>query len=196
MVPSHWHDEPEVVDFLREVRRAIPGPRWVVEVGSYAMHDHDARAWWASEPSGYSRPRWTGVDARPGPGVDLVGLAHEVMPALNGGPHCWPVLVLSVSALEHDPHWRETLAAMAGLASRYGGVAAVSCAGPGWGEHERDCAPGGDWYENRSTEDLASALDVLGCERVTTWTTQRSCHPHWPRVNALARWAQPRGGAR
>lgn len=174
-----WHDEPEVVSFLAEARRACAAPAVVVELGSYQMHDHDPRGRWPAA-------QWFGIDARPGPGVDLVGLAHEAIwriPAWHGGD----VVVLSVSALEHDPHWRATLGAARDLARAQGGIVAVTCAGPGWEPHELECAPGGPWYENRTSGEIADVLLADGgADRCTAWDSLRSCAPHWVRSNVIA----------
>lgn len=49
---------------------------------------------------------YVGVDWRPGPGVDVVCLAHN----MNFGRKF--DVVLSASMLEHDPHWEKSISAM------------------------------------------------------------------------------------
>lgn len=187
-VAGVWHDEPEVLRFLAAVAAANPYPSRVVELGAHRMHDHDPR------PT-FPDAGWTGVDWRDGPGVFVVGLAHEVVTSRYIGKLLVPVdvdVVLSISALEHDPHWALTVAAAVALV-RPGGLVAVTCAGPGWEEHERDCAPGGPYYRNVDCEEVASTIRlaaVARCLRVSairSWYEERTCAPHWPRTCVLAR---------
>lgn len=186
-----WHDEPEVVRFLEAAHWVIPEPGLVVELGSYRMHDHDPRPLWPGAA-------WVGVDAREGPGVEAVGLAHEVLGRMMGPMPTtgWPwlslppgsrPLVLSVSALEHDPHWAATLEAARRYAVLRGGVVAVTCAGQDWEPHELDCAPGGAWYGNRTSAEIAAALHE-GARRVVEWDSLRTCAPHWTRSNVIAEY--------
>lgn len=141
------------------VRRALDllgsTPRLVVEVGSKILHPHDPHD---------SRPvvraeRFVGVDANPGPGVDVVSLGHEFDPEEEVD------LVLSLVALEHDPHWPETLRAAAGWL-RPGGVLCIVCAGPGCREHEHDESPEPGHYGNVSSVEIVSVLDEVGLRSV------------------------------
>lgn len=177
-----WQDEPEVVEFLYRVLGSC-SPSRIVELGSFSMHDHDPRPLWPGIP-------YVGVDNRAGPGVELICLAHEARHTLQ--PNAWD-LVLSVSALEHDPHWQHTLLAAVELVSD-GGTIAVTCAGPGWGEHELECAPEPGYYGNRSTADVVNALMHgglrfgKGMSKIDTWYAKRTCLPAWDRTCVIARY--------
>lgn len=169
-----WHDEPEVVVFLHAVQALGPYGD-VIELGSYAMHDHDARPL-------FPDARYVGVDARPGPGVDVVSLSH----LYARGRMRTADLVLCVSALEHDPH--ATLTIMGGIELlRPGGIIALSTPAGDWGEHETDCAPGGGVHY--ANPDPAQVLELLSlqCRIEAEWTSDRTCPPHWPRHNVIAR---------
>src|SRR5215831_10178505 len=89
--------------FLHGVARALaetfdlPGP--VLEIGSYQVpgqeHLADLRALFPGKP-------YTGLDMRPGPGVDLVGDAQN-LPHADGSVGT----VIAMSTLEHVPRfWR------------------------------------------------------------------------------------------
>ncbi len=154
-----WKNEPDVRAFVESaiaLARARTGERWsAIEFGSYAMHDHDAR------PSASSKgcEGYVGVDWRAGPGVDLVAMNSEAPERL--GEQRFD-LSLSISALEHDPEWRETLAAML-VVLRPGGIVAVTVPAAGWPAHEVDCAPlGGTFYETRTVEEVLGALSATG----------------------------------
>ena len=140
--------------FLRaEVSKIEPADRRrVLEFGSLDMNGT------AREVLG-GCPKYVGVDWRPGKGVDVVCLAHEYRAAQ-------PFDVgVCTEMLEHDPHWRRTLAALAANVRR-GGVLLITCAGPAREEHELDCAPAGDGedavsgehYRNLTVLDLVAAL--------------------------------------
>lgn len=177
-----WHDEPEVLRFLAAAAHLEPDPERVVELGSNRMHDHDPTAT-------YPNASWTGIDWRDGPGVDLVGLAHEVVLDWRRSE---VDAVLSISALEHDPHWSLTVAAAVSIV-RPRGLVAITCAGPGWGEHEHDCAPGGArYYRNVDCDEIVETIRVAALARrlrssAISWFETRTFSPHWPRTCVLAR---------
>lgn len=174
--PRIWSDEPEVVRFLERARALAPAPELVVELGSYAMHDHDPRVLWPAAT------RWIGVDCRPGPLVDAVGIAHEVLAGMKDRPD----LVLSVSALEHDPYWSTTLlAAVASL--RPGGLLAATWAGPGWEPHEPDATPEPGWYRNVEVGEAVKAVSGPGLASVEAWYEMRTMQPPVPRAYLLVR---------
>ena len=71
---------------------------WVLEFGSYNING-TVRDYFGPECEYY------GIDWRPGPGVDIVCLAHELdRPQVD--------IVISASLLEHDPYWDKSLANM------------------------------------------------------------------------------------
>lgn len=168
-----WIEEPEVVTFLQAVVAMGPFAE-IVELGSYAMHDHDARPL-------FPGARYVGVDNRAGPGVDVQALAHRYARDHKRTAD----LVLSISALEHDPHWTQTVWGAVDLL-RPDGIVALSYPIEDWGEHETDCAPDGVYYANPDPEKIMELL-ALQCEIVAEWTSLRSCLPQWPRHNVIAR---------
>lgn len=118
---------------------------------------------------------YLGVDWRAGPGVDVVGLAHEV-------PLGTPDVVACCQVLEHDPHWRLTVdaAVRALLAPRgdgqaRGGWLLLTWAGPGYPPHELAVAPAGEddepagtYYQPLSLGEVArQVVDACGTDPVT-----------------------------
>jgi len=85
---------PDVDLFIRTAVSKTFRPKSILELGSFAMHDHNPRPL-------FPGAQYVGIDARPGPGVDLVGLAHDVEELLPGQSFD---MVLSLQALEHDPY--------------------------------------------------------------------------------------------
>lgn len=77
-------------------------PSVVVEFGSYningSIRDH------------FICSRYTGIDWRPGPCVDIVSLAHDA-PFLHNSIDT----IASASMLEHDPFWQESITCMVSL---------------------------------------------------------------------------------
>ncbi len=71
-------------------------PSRVIEFGSYNINGTIRTAFNCTD--------YTGVDWRPGPGVDVVSLAHDHK---VDKPYD---TVVSASMLEHDPHWDKSLA--------------------------------------------------------------------------------------
>jgi hypothetical protein len=76
-------------------------PSSVIEFGSFNIN--------GSIREVFSCKDYTGLDWRPGPGVDVVSLAHEYDPGRTFDT------VVSASMLEHDPHWRESIANMVSM---------------------------------------------------------------------------------
>ena len=155
-----WRHAPDVRMFVQTAvdltRVASAGKPWsAIEFGGYVMHDHDARP--MATPAGCHR--FVGVDWREGPGVDLVCLNSQAPDRLGEDRFD---LALSISALEHDPEWRATLAAMLSVL-RPGGFAAVTVPTAGWPPHEVDCAPlGGTFYENRTVKEVLDGFSESG----------------------------------
>lgn len=141
----------KIIDFLHRARVAsglhtVAG-RVVVELGSYDING-------TPRPVFAGAAQYTGVDWRPGPGVDVVCLAHEA-------PVQRADVVVCCQMLEHDPHWALTVGKAAHLV-RDGGWLFFTWAGPGYVEHELDTAPsvpGGEaHYGNLSIVEVAQVL--------------------------------------
>lgn len=123
-----------VLDFFEHVRELSPGifhGKRVLECGSYDIN-------------GSVRPLFTdceyiGIDWRPGPGVDVVSMAHRYKDD-NGFD-----VVVSTEMLEHDPYWYKSVVNMVNLL-RPGGDMILSFAGPTRPEHEVDTSPRGGYY--------------------------------------------------
>jgi len=145
----------EILSFLEHVRReARLGDRpthRVVEIGAYDINGS------AREVFGPVARQYVGVDHRPGPGVNVVALAHDYDP-----PQPFDV-ALCCQVLEHDPYWPATLIQLCWLV-REGGVVVVTCAGPGYVRHELDTSPGyrpdavDHHYRNVSAVEVADLL--------------------------------------
>lgn len=147
-------------DFCRRVRDRFPrlfrGAR-VFDVGSLDVN-------------GTNRPlfddcEYTGIDLGPGPGVDVVGLAHE-----HDAPDGHYDVVISTNALEHDKHWRRSLRNMLRVL-RANGLFVLSVT-RSWAEHgTRRTSPGSspftskrpgweDYYRNLNEADVRAAIHV------------------------------------
>ena len=99
----------EVRDWFGELRRQYLEAfvcDSVLECGSYNVNGSVRGLFAACE--------YVGLDWRPGPGVDVVGLVHEYQPGRRFDT------VVSTEMLEHDPHWRESVARMIELVSERG----------------------------------------------------------------------------
>lgn len=109
--------------------------------------------------------RYVGVDWRAGPCVDHVSLFHDIP---------WTAefdLLISCNALEHDPHWRQSLA-VGMRALKPGGEIILCAAGPGYPVHELASAPVEGHYENIEAEALARHMDGCGADGVTILFTE------------------------
>jgi SAM-dependent methyltransferase len=137
----------EALDFLARVKKALPEHfqrKRVLEVGSY-MVNGSPRAY-------FEGCDYLGCDWRSGPGVDVVGFAHE----LDFAEASFDV-VLSTECLEHDIHWRDTLVTMMRVL-KPGGLLIVTAAAFDRRPPELDCAVDG-YYRNLQPEDLMQNLD-------------------------------------
>lgn len=102
---------------------------------------------------------YTGLDALPGPGVDVISLIHEYRPAAPFD------VVVCCQVLEHDPHWRESVAHMIDLTAP-GGTLLLTFPGVGWPRHgDGDMTPEPGYYHN---PDRAEVVEILtpGFDRV------------------------------
>lgn len=161
--------------FVREAGVRTMAGRRVVEIGSYDLNGS------AREVLQPGTASYVGVDWREGPGVDVVSLGHAYQPE----PGQWFDVAVSCQALEHDPHWRATLARLVKLVASpdRDGWVIVTCAGPGYVPHELDTAPpwpgrGAEpWYENRTMAEVRDALAVAaivqGCDVSVYATSDR-----------------------
>lgn len=117
---------------------------------------------------------YTGLDVRPGPGVDVVCGAHEYQDA--GGFD----VILSTQMLEHDPHWRDSLANMVSLLAP-GGALLLSWAGPGWPAHGTGEPGWPDYYRNLTPGEVVRAIESGTFRRVRL----SSHHRHGERDGGL-----------
>lgn len=123
----------------------------VVEFGSYDVNNTaqglSVRALCAEAAA------YVGVDARPGPGVDVVSRAQDYRPKPRAD------LVICTEVLEHDPDPPGVIAA-ARRALKPGGVLILTAAGEGRMPHGCDGGPVGDEpYANITRADLEAWLD-------------------------------------
>jgi len=153
----------EVREWLGELRRQHSEAfvcDSVLECGSYNVNGAVRDLFAARE--------YVGLDWRPGPGVDVVSLVHEYQPGRMFDT------VISTEMLEHDPHWRESVARMIELV-KPGGWLIITCAAPGRGEHELACAPEPAYYREIGGSELAD-LVRKSFDRVRWWQ-QRPGNP-------------------
>lgn len=139
------HDAAKV--FLTTMRAAHPGAfkGRVLECGSMEVN--------GSPRSLFDAVEYVGIDWRPGKGVDVVSLVHEY----GGKPDGYFDTVISTEMLEHDAHWRRSVARMGTLVRR-GGNLIITCAGPHRECHSAESASEGGWYENRTLADIVSCM--------------------------------------
>lgn len=110
---------------------------------------------------------YVGVDVAPGPNVDVVCPCHD----LPHAPESFDVIISS-ECLEHDMHWRRTLAKVCDLL-RPGGVFLMTCASTGRPEHGTARTTAGeslttrigdeawaDHYQNLTADDIMTAIPV------------------------------------
>lgn len=102
---------------------------------------------------------YVGIDCHGGPGVDVVGVVHEVLPLLPPGE---VDVVVSTEMLEHDPFWRETLRAAVGRL-RPGGLFALTCAARRRAAHNLEDSPTPGHYQGLDPADMLPVLRQL-CE--------------------------------
>lgn len=139
---------PEVITFLslQKLRRPELFKGRILEAGSMDVN---------GSPRGFfaGATEYVGLDWRPGPGVDAVGLIHT----WNGRPAGHFDTVLSTETLEHDPHWKLSIKSMVNFV-RPGGSVIITCAGPGRAPHYVETSPTGSYYENRTPIEVGAEL--------------------------------------
>lgn len=91
---------PQILDWLQRTRARVPVPGRVLEVGSFDVNG-SPRTHYQADATEY-----VGIDAQPGPGVDLVCPAHAL-------PFTDPFdTIICCEMLEHDPQPLATIAEM------------------------------------------------------------------------------------
>ncbi len=129
---------PEAMGFVRDAVARWPdlARGRVVELGAYDVNGTPRDLF-------PDAAEYVGVDCREGPGVDVVALAQEALPERAGAFD----MCVSTEMIEHDPHWRESLANGLRLL-RPGGVLVVTCAGAARAPHDIEKSPEPGHYEN------------------------------------------------
>ena len=142
----------EILTFLERARIEAGVPESlhrlaIVEFGAYVLNG-------SPRDTFPGAARYTGIDWRPGRGVDIVSLNHEA-PVVEAD------IVLCCQVLEHDPYWEKTVQKACSLI-RAGGWLFCTWAGPGYVPHELATAPPwtgwGPYYKNLSTEEVAAVV--------------------------------------
>jgi len=135
----------EVMDF---VRTALGANVWVYRLPRAVVHEIGSHNFNGSVRELFKwADSYTGVDFGPGDGVDIISPYHEAVPA---GLPIPADIIVSTEALEHDPFWEKTLAAIAeNLKPR--GLAILTWAIPPRAPH----------FEGNSPKDYYKALDLL-----------------------------------
>lgn len=138
----------QLMDWLKELKRGhsyVFRNRCVFEGGSMDVN--------GSPRSLFENCTYLGVDWRDGPGVDSVGLIHEFVPDATDVFHT----IVCTETLEHDPHWRLSLARMINLLVPYGSLV-ISAAAPGRTPHRKEHAPDGEYYGNVEPVELLAEI--------------------------------------
>ncbi len=133
------------------VRRfATKAPCAVLEIGSRNVNGGIRDLFPNASP-------YTGVDIRPGPGVDIVADAATWEPDRHYD------LVVSTEVLEHAEVWRDIIKTC-WRALAPDGVLIMTAAGPGRPPHSHDgdeSLAEGEWYENVAPEPLREATAMF-----------------------------------
>jgi SAM-dependent methyltransferase len=156
-------------DFVERIRTVFPEHfegRRVLEIGSLNIN--------GSVRQFFSDCDYTGIDVAPGAGVDVVcgGQSFDA-PAFD--------VVISCEAMEHNPHWIETMRNMVRLCKPTG-LILMTCATSGRPEHGTSSSQpsdspltvgmGWDYYRNLTADDLIGAGVTAGlgfCQFFTNW---------------------------
>jgi SAM-dependent methyltransferase len=155
---------PEQANFVASVRDRFPrfftGVR-VLEIGSRDIN--------GSVREYFSDCDYTGLDCSPGPGVDVVALAHQY-----DSPDPFDVVVCC-EVFEHDPHFRATLANALRLL-RPGGLFVATWAAPTRPEHGttrtgEPYGPDPDYYRGIGGDEFLAAVEGL-LNLVEIWAGQ------------------------
>lgn len=140
---------------------AQPGQR-VLELGSRDINGSPRQC--------FPRPAfYLGIDCHAGPGVDAVGVVHQVLEARSLE---LVDVVVSTEMLEHDPYWEQTLASSVALL-KPGGLFLLSCASPKRGAHHLEDSPIPGHYQGLGPADLLPVLQPLALwTRLEAWTAR------------------------
>ena len=151
---------PEQLGFFRAVateNKALIEGASVLEIGSYDVNGGVRNVFAAAAD-------YIGVDLDAGPGVDLVGLGHEL-----DDPDASYDVTISGECFEHDPYWSDTFWNMVRM-TRAGGLVTFSCASRGrpehgttrtdWTESPGTQAIGLDYYRNLTQSDFEETLPL------------------------------------
>lgn len=142
------------MEFVRSVVDRYPhmfaGTR-VLEIGSRNINGSVRRF--------FRDCQYIGIDAVPGPCVDVVCLAHEYALSVDA----WFDVVISCEAFEHDPYLDKTIDRAMTLLS-LGGLFVATWAGPNRPEHgtnrteEGAFGPDGEYYRGFSSSELVARI--------------------------------------
>lgn len=151
-------------EFIRRISAVFPAHfrrRRVLEIGSLNIN--------GSVRQFFQDCDYTGIDVARGPGVDVVCGGH----VFEAPPFD---VVISCEAMEHNPHWEDTMRNMVRLC-RPDGLVLMTCATTGRPEHGTSISQPGDspltlsigwdYYRNLTASDLlgAGVLAGLACHR-------------------------------
>lgn len=153
----------EAYEFVARVRDAVPDlfvNKKVLEFGSLNVN--------GTVRGLFANCTYVGVDAVPGPCVDVVCLAHQfsIPDTMRGTVQAPFDVLVSCELFEHDPYLEQTIKrGLSLLKSR--GLFVFTCAGPGRAEHgtRRTEDAGGTWgpnpdyYRNVTAAELVRILD-------------------------------------
>lgn len=141
----------EAYEFVQGVVREMEPPKRVIEIGSYDVN--------GSVRDLFPESDYTGIDVRPGRGVDMVADGAEYL-------HPEPVeAVVCCEVLEHAPNAGEIIRNAWRLLDRHG-VLIVTAAGTGRSPHGSDGGPvGGEFYRNVDQPVLETWLKDAGFSR-------------------------------
>lgn len=146
---------PAQFDFFKRVKQQYPkyfrGVN-VLDVGSFDVNS-TSKGW--DTRTLFEASAYTGIDMRPGPGVDVVGKIHEY------DPDTLYDTIISGSTWEHDSHWVESIMRCLELL-RPGGMFVFTCASGIRDEHGTHTHPDqghiysedGEYYKNLSEQDF------------------------------------------
>lgn len=113
-----------VLDFVKRSTRKLPAGARVLDVGSLDING-------SAREVLPDAAEYVGLDLDPGPGVDIVGDAHELDQLLETGSFD---IVLCLEMLEHDSAPWLTVRQLARMV-RPGGLVLISARGNGFPEH-------------------------------------------------------------